>query len=293
MFALIYPGESKSARWFMIDTDRRYLQADQRKFRHLDVYHVVMILIRRQDLGSPFLFDRRIYETMEKYIVSDDRKFIYFVVQKVACSSVKTALLPLFDVRTDGYETIRDDGTAGLKIHKVFDGSKYQIRKRRLLERLDGQYEDYFKFAFVRNPWDRLVSCYCNKLSKYGRGLKLPVDKDIELYPGMPFADFVEAVHTIPDSEANIHFQSQYKVICGSGGDRPILADFVGRYENLQADFDFVAKRIGGNQDLQLPHILRSRSRKNRPYTDFYDQRLRDLVYERFQEDVELFGYSY
>jgi chondroitin 4-sulfotransferase 11 len=229
----------------------------------------------------------------EKYIVSDDRKFIYFVVQKVACSSIKTALLPLFDVSTSGYETIREDGTTGFKIHKVFDGSEYQIRKRQLLAGLNDQYEEYFKFAFVRNPWDRLVSCYCNKLSGHGRGLKLPADNDIELYPGMPFAEFVEAVHAIPDSEANIHFESQHKVICGSGGDKPILTDFVGRFENLKSDFYVVAKRIGGSQNLELPHILRSRRRKSRPYTDFYDHRLRDLVRERYQDDIEIFGYSY
>jgi hypothetical protein len=233
------------------------------------------------------------YEMTEKYIFSDDRKFIYFVVQKVACSSIKTALLPLFDISTNGYETVRKDGTTGLRIHKVFDGSDYQIHKKQLLAGLKGPYEAYFKFAFVRNPWDRLVSCYCEKLGPNGPGMRLPADNGVELYPGMPFAEFVEAVHTIPDSQANVHFQSQYKVICGPGSDRPILVDFVGRFENLKADFDVVAKRIGGSQNLELPHILRSRRRKSRPYTDFYDHRLRDLARERYQDDIEIFGYSY
>ncbi len=228
-----------------------------------------------------------------KYIVSDERKFIYFVIQKVACSSIKTALLPLFDLSTNGYETIRKDGTTGLRIHKVFDGSRYQIRRARLIAGLYHQYEDYFKFAFVRNPWDRLVSCYCQKLNPNGPGLKLPVENDIELYPGMSFPAFVEAVYAIPDSEANPHFQSQHKVICDSGGDKPILADFVGRFENLAADFDLVAERISGAQRLQLPHVLRSRSRQSRPYADFYDDRLKDLVAERYQDDIEIFGYSY
>ena len=228
-----------------------------------------------------------------KYIVSDDRKFIYFVIQKVACSSIKTALLPLFDVSTNGYKTTRSDGTTGLKIHKLFDASGYQIRRTELIAGLQSQYENYFKFAFVRNPWDRLVSCYSQKLNPNGPGLKLPVENDVELYPGMSFAEFVEAVHTIPDAEANPHFQSQYNVICGPGEDRRILADFVGRFENLTADFDVVAKQIGGSQTLELPHVLRSRSRQDRPYTQFYDSRLRDLVHERYQDDIEIFGYSY
>jgi hypothetical protein len=230
-----------------------------------------------------------------KYIVSDDQEFVYFVVQKVACSSIKTALLPLFGMNTPKrFEYTRKDGSTGLRIHKLFDRSDYQIREEQFIAGLNDQYREYFKFAFIRNPWDRLVSCYSQKLSNVnGPGLKLPAESNVELYRGMPFAEFVEAVYTIPDSEANPHFQSQHMVICGSGRDKPILADFVGRFENLKADFEVVAKRISGSQQLQLPHILRSRNRQFRPYTEFYDRRLRDLVYERYQEDIEIFGYSY
>ena len=228
-----------------------------------------------------------------KYIVSDDRMFIYFVIQKVACSSVKTALLPLFDVSTDGFETVRGDGTTGIRVHKLFDASGYQIGKKRLLAGLKDEYETYFKFAFVRNPWDRLVSCYSEKLGPNGPGMRLPDDSDVELYPNMPFAEFVEAVYMTPDSKANIHFQSQHQAICDSGSSYTILADFVGRFEKLEADFDVVAKRIGGTQSLQLPHILRSKRRNFRPYTDFYDDRLKHLVYERYKEDIEIFDYAY
>jgi chondroitin 4-sulfotransferase 11 len=229
-----------------------------------------------------------------KYIVSDDRKFIYFVVQKVACSSIKTALLPVFGMGTTKYEFTRRDGTKGLRVHRLFDRSDHQIREEQLMAGLDDQYGEYFKFAFVRNPWDRLVSCYCQKLSSVnGPGLKLPDENNTDLYAGMPFAEFVEAVYTIPDSEANPHFQSQHSVICGPGEDKPILPDFVGRFENLKADFDVVAKRINGSENLQLPHILRSKNREFRPYTEFYDPRLKDLVHERYQEDIDIFGYSY
>ena len=251
-----------------------------------------------------------------RYIVHDDWKFVYFVVQKVACTSIKTALLPLFDTEATGQDVTEasgqdvflEDGTPRLRVHKLFDRSGYQINKEQLTAKLNGEYQQYFKFAFVRNPWDRLVSCYCEKLTKNGSGLNLPADVDIELYAGMPFAEFVEAVCEIPDDQANPHFRSQHTVICGRGEDRtpiaslfhrfrerdkPIMADFVGRYENLAADFSVVAERIGGTQKLQLPHILRSKSRKSRPYTEFYDARLKKLVYERYQEDIEIFGYSY
>jgi hypothetical protein len=228
-----------------------------------------------------------------KYIVSDDYRFVYFVVQKVACTSIKSALLPLFDIYTTGHKMSHQDNDPGYRVHKLFNRSGHQIDETEFVAELDEQYRDYFKFAFVRNPWDRLVSCYFNKFAHNNApGLKIHGRVDVELYPGMPFAEFVEAVHKIPDSKANPHFRSQHKVICAWKGVRPIMANFVGRFENLQDDFAIVAEKIGA-PELRLPHRQRSEHRESRSYTEFYDDRLKDLVHERYQEDIEIFGYSF
>ncbi|MEJ7841873.1 MAG: sulfotransferase family 2 domain-containing protein [Rubrobacter sp.] len=172
----------------------------------------------------------------EKYIVHDGREFIYFVTQKVACTSIKTALLPLFGMDVADFERTRPDGTQKLRVHKLFDASEYQIGKEQLVADLDGRYQGYFKFAFVRNPWDRLLSCYFNKFARANApGLKAPANIDVELYAGMPFAEFVESVSAIPDRKANLHFRSQHTAICDPGG-RP-MASFVGRFGDLAADF--------------------------------------------------------
>jgi chondroitin 4-sulfotransferase 11 len=236
-----------------------------------------------------------------KYIVSDERGFVYFVVPKVACSSIKTALLGLFDVDTTDYEFIREDDTSDLDVHRLFGKSGYQINKNQLVRRLDrGRYREHFKFAFVRNPWDRLVSCYSDKVMDVEEAelgeppfRKVPSEKGSRLYKGMPFAEFVETVYEIPDEGANVHFVSQHQIICGAGRDGQIMADFVGRFENLEADFAVVAEKIGGARRPRLPHKMRSTSRKSRPYTEFYDDRLRNLVHERYREDVEIFNYSF
>lgn len=234
-----------------------------------------------------------------KYIISDEANFVYFVVPKVACSSIKTALLSLFDLDADGPG--REDDAPDPDVHRLFAGSGYQINKNQLARRMNrGEFDGYFKFAFVRNPWDRLVSCYANKvMDAKGTAFgdppfrNLPSEKGSRLYRGMPFAEFVEAVYEIPDEESNMHFVSQYRVVCDQGDDRQIMADFVGRFENLAADFAVVAERIGGGKRLELPHKMRSANRESRPYTGFYDDRLRDLVHERYREDVEIFGYSF
>ena len=231
-----------------------------------------------------------------RYIVSNEHRFVYFIVQKAACSSVKTALLPLFDLDTGHYEKTLRDGSPIVKIHELFDGSEHQIRRARFVRRLEaGEYRDHFKFVFVRNPWDRLVSLYFQKVAgtggDYGGPDLNPPGVERRFYLGMPFAEYVEAVCATPDKEANPHFRSQHLVVCPRENGE-ILADFVGHFENLPQDFSRVAERIGAPH-LELPHRLRSRARKKRPYSDFYDARLRDLVGERFREDIETFGYSF
>jgi hypothetical protein len=225
------------------------------------------------------------------YIVHDERKFVYMWIQKVACTSVKTALSPLFDLDPT------HDGTRHPMGHGFFNASEdYRITKELLLAGLDQKYKDYFKFAFVRNPWDRLVSCYVDKIVRNEvppKLLRSAGRADVEFYPKMPFAEFVETVCRIPDRVANPHFRPQHLTVCGPNG-KP-MADFVGRFENLREDFARVAQEIGA-PELELPERNRkfaSEERGSRPYHDFYDARLRDMVYRRYEKDVETFGYTF
>lgn len=230
-------------------------------------------------------------------IISDKYRFVYFVVPKVACSSIKVALLPLFeDLDPTPYQTSQKNPKS-VRMHKLFADSSYQINREQFLQKFEGgQYSDYFKFAFVRNPWDRLVSCWLHKLSTdTSPGLKAPATLAKKVYSGMPFSEFVEVVANTPDSEANIHFKAQSSMVCDGSTEyhgSPHLVDFIGRFENLSGDFGTVAKRIGAERELELGHLMR-RNMEARPYTEFYDKELRNVVYERYREDVERFGYSF
>lgn len=229
------------------------------------------------------------------YLVHDERKFAYLWVHKAACSSVKAALLPLFDLDPTPYERTLRDGKRHFVVHDVFKDSDHQVHKEQFLQGLANEYHDYFKFSFVRNPWDRLLSCYLDKivrktvppyiLTSGRRG-------GVEFYANMPFTEFVEVVCQIPDDAADGHFRPQHLTVCDLEGEP--MADFVGRFENLSEDFAYVAKEIGAPR-LELPDRNRVRSSKSssRHYRDFYDKRLKDLVQQRFEKDVEIFGYSF
>lgn len=172
-----------------------------------------------------------------------------------------------------------------MPIHRVFSDLGYQIDKEELLA--SPKYHGYFKFAFVRNPWDRLVSCYRDKI--LGEGLGLRAYRRGPMVPkGLTFAGFVDAVCEIPDHKANPHFRSQFSMLSDDGGS--LLPDFVGRFENLGEDFAWVGEGIGV-PDLTLPHLLRTSG--GSPYRAAYDARTRSLTEERYRRDAEVFGYSF
>lgn len=226
-------------------------------------------------------------DSRSKYIVSDEHRFIYFVVQKVACTSIKTALAPLFGIDTAKADALQRGARPRFVIHQIFQESGYQIGKAELLSL--PQYNDHFKFAFVRNPWDRLVSCYCDKIvGKNRENDNIGFSTFPEFRKGMPFGNFVRAVHAIPDKEANSHFRSQYEPLCDPKGQ--IIVDFIGRFENLHKDFTCVSREIGV-PEIELPHILRSERDPN--YREFYNEDTTILVRERYERDTELFGYTF
>lgn len=104
----------------------------------------------------------------------------------------------------------------------------------------------------------------------------------------MSFADFVVAVASIRDEEADGHFRSQHTSVTDEEG--KICVDFLGRFERLAEDFRFVQERIGLPRN-DLPWLQKARNAAR--YTDFYNKETRQIAGERFRRDIEMFGYEF
>lgn len=141
-----------------------------------------------------------------------------------------------------------------------------------------------FSFAFVRNPWDRLASAY-EYLKNGGRN-----QEDYKDYRDL-FSKYENFKETVLNWEEvffdQIHFKSQSDWICDNDGN--IIVDFVGKFENLQQDFDIVCDRIQMPRK-KLPHVNKT-NRKH--YTEYYDDEIREIVAKKYARDIEYFGYKF
>lgn len=217
-----------------------------------------------------------------KDIFLDEYQAIYFVIPKVASSSFKTYFKELLKLDSPSPHTTKFPHIPRQKIN---------------------EYPHYFKFCFVRNPWERLLSCYFSKLKK---DYDLNIDPSCKIayflqpslsgkvrrlkYPvinrEMSFTEFVQAVGELPDTKSDKHFRSQYTFIVDQQG--KLIPDFIGRFEKLNEDFLTIATKIN-LPTKQLPHELKG---KHQHYTSYYTPETWEIVRKRYQQDIELFNYD-
>ncbi len=105
----------------------------------------------------------------------------------------------------------------------------------------------------------------------------------------MTFEDFAEAVCNIPDDIAEDHFRSQHTFITHRD---QLTVNHIGKLENIEEEWAYICANI--NIDNKLENInVSSNSGTKRAYKDYYTDELRKKVAERYQKDIEMFGYDF
>ena len=228
-------------------------------------------------------------------------KCIFVHIPKNAGQSIEHVFLDLLDLKWETraplllrYNDRPELGPARLAHLKADEYVRFKYLPQEM-------FDEYFKFAFVRNPWSRMVSIY--KYLGYNRKC------DFKTFLVGEFKNRI--------------FKNRYWFVGPQSefifsNDQKLLVDYVGYFENLQNDFDFVCKQIGIPLT-QLPHINESihkhsqalssnlissakkllhnyRTRKTpnyKNYQDYYDKESIDCVAQLYQKDIELFGYDF
>lgn len=219
-------------------------------------------------------------------MISHEYKAIFVHIPKSAGTSVGTKLAMY---TAQGVEWGMQDHRAirhlrhprSLTIKQYLTTAFVELLARRVRDSvmLDRQYptaeefDTYYKFTFVRNSWARFYSWYNNVITDERHRTKLKVPKDAT------FRWFVDnRLNTLRDQLFYI------KDFDGSIG-----VDFIGRFESVQDDFKIVCDKLG-IADSALPRHNKS---LNQDYIEHYDQYLLERVQQRYQADIEHFGFAF
>jgi hypothetical protein len=196
-------------------------------------------------------------------MISHKYKCIFIHIPKTAGKSIEVAL--------EG-RTIIDP-----HFNKIFPKYKGPIKA------YGDFYRRYFKFAFVRNPWDRLVSVYHYYLNG---GNKTSTDRKIQKNIPRTFREFVLNLKFFTHSYILAHLIEQADYI--ADGNDNMLVDFVGKYESLEKDFQRVCKKIGLKSNLH--HLNQS---GHYHYSKYYDSETKEIIGAMYRRDIKLFNYKF
>ena len=145
----------------------------------------------------------------------------------------------------------------------------------------------YFKFAFVRNPWARMLSLYKDFTLKRVHQYSGKVRHDLPLFS--EFKDFHHFCAAVKDSAwwDDIFLRSQFRSLSVDGR---MAMDRVGRFETLQSSFDEICSTIG-----VAPQLLKMNVGEydNSDYRQHYDDGSRKAIADIFVDDVTEFGYEF
>ena len=223
--------------------------------------------------------------------VNPDLGVIYVAIPKTGSTTIRNQVSPL--PHLDRHYLSRE---AHLDLIQIRQGlsffAQYQalgsnisfpatVASTRDLERGAQEFFDTaFKFSVVRNPWARAVSLYFRK-------------EGVEVSNTLSFAQFIEHHEYASDTcrSSTLH-RNQLDWLTDENGS--IGVDHVFRIENIEQELGKIHELSGGRV------ILAGQKRANKnaasqsgAYRDMYDDRLRRLIAQRFEKDIDQFKYVF
>lgn len=204
-------------------------------------------------------------------MISEKRKCIFLLLPKTGTSSIVRVINTDDRYKTDEWQLINYQG-------------------RRHYDTIHPNYNNFYKVAGKRNPYDRVVSLW--------RYWNLQFEqRELKTYNFHEFVKNISKVsHTVTCTmgwENRIHFATCVdSVLISTNGDLTHdQIDYWVALESLQKDFDYVCDKIGSSK-IQLPH--RNRTNHKQPhYTEYYDEETKQIVAEKYARDIEYFGYEF
>ena len=201
-------------------------------------------------------------------MISFQKKFIFIHLPKTGGNSIQSILLKYSEDEMVLWHPMQD----GVERFDVMNSELNTTKHATLQEyqkALGLEFNTFYKFICVRNPWERLISNYFSPIFE-----KTELDRD-------EFAEMVQK----PDAQLK-HYMGLDN--CSSKSQFGNV-DYIMRFESLEEDFHRVCKEINVSPE-KLPH--RNKSTREH-YRHYYDEELKELVYSTHKDEIEYFGYKF
>jgi len=206
-------------------------------------------------------------------ILSHRHRFIFFAIPKTGTHAIRFALRNhLGETDQEQVQLFAQKAMPYPDIARIRHG---HIRWGEIRAAVSPEtWAGYFKFAIVRNPWERFVS-YCAFMTR-----------ETDRFAADPRA-VMNRVLNNPEHHQRVIFRPQHEFICDGNG--AIKVDFVGRHGTMQASYDTICARIA----LTTASLERINASSHGPWRDYYDDALKARVEEVYARDIAVFGYTF
>lgn len=148
-------------------------------------------------------------------------------------------------------------------------------------------FQDAFKFAIVRNPWDRLVSAYLYLKAGRTKDDRAWFVDHLARYASI--REFVLALQN-PFVRGYVlawrHFMPQWYFICERQGE--VAVNELLRFERLKDDLPALMARLGIDRPID-----RANATEREPYQRYFDSETREIVGSIYKDDISMFGYRF
>ena len=205
-------------------------------------------------------------------MIIDSHKCIFVHVPRTGGTSIEKFFIDHVDSDLQSQIRFVDDYKNHEQHLSIKEMLKYDLITEETLD-------SHLVFAFVRNPWDLVLSEFKRHQADKWRSFEEYVTMMPSLLKdgwGIRYKDL-----------RFVYIQPQHKYFNSDIHCRNL---FVGRFENLVSDFDEV-KKIAELPDEKLPH--ENPSKKVKTYKDFYTDKMRSIIEEYYKEDIERYGYEF
>lgn len=205
-------------------------------------------------------------------IISHKHRFIFFAVPKTATHAIRTALRSCLD--PNDWEQQILFGRQSLPIPAIARLQHGHVSARQLQPHVSTDiWESYFKFGFVRNPFDRFVSI-CFFLMRN--------DPDFAASP----VSSMKRLISKDSFQRRILVRPQSELLVDESGQT--VMDVVGRYENLQQSFDTICDAI----DIPRTDLTTRNPSQHKSFVEYFDDELTETIGRFYAQDFKDYCYD-